>query len=78
MGLRYSGNICFFFQTENGTRDSVESRGIGDGRERRERERERERDNIYIYIYIYAIYIYIYNYVSVLYTHVTLPTKPLV
>jgi len=59
---RCRGVFFFFFQAEDGIRDLVRSRGLGD---------VYKRQGIYTYIYRY---IYIYIGTSVSYTHLTLPT----
>ena len=75
--------MCFLFQAEDGIRDLVRSRGLGDVYKRQELTKERldilkdltlDMDNFKFYLAGEKIY----HYASVSYTHLSLPTSDLV
>ena len=76
-------SVCFFFQAEDGIRDLVRSRGLGDVYKRQTINRIIETGRI-VWIQTTTVFsvgrlcVFIIAFTPVSYTHLTLPTSDLV
>ena len=77
--------FCFFFQAEDGIRDLVRSRGLGDVYKRQDQNRADAYEFCVFYsgfgyrsVWFDAAIEWDYNGIAVSYTHLTLPTSDLV
>ena len=76
-------SVCFFFQAEDGIRDLVRSRGLGDVYKRQllfcSSNQLIKFDNMLKSVFLFLVILVSLNdYMPVSYTHLTLPTSDLV
>ena len=83
VSAKYLGYLFFFFQAEDGIRDLVRSRGLGDVYKRQILLRRVLKPKLiatYFGVVASSILVigFLFNFIPVSYTHLTLPTSDLV